>query len=114
MATVVLSAKLAESVLGKPILDTAALFGGQETCSVRLQIVSRKTTGATRADTDPVVDKPPADSANEHRSQAFDDEDPCPAALATQTTHLRDGGGQQTTEGAGKGGICEEDCQAEA
>ena len=38
---VVLSAKLAELVLSKSVLNTAALFGGQEARSVGLQTVSK-------------------------------------------------------------------------
>lgn len=55
-----------------------------------------------------VVHRPEGSGAKDHGHDALEDEDPGPAGLAALTVHEIDGGGQETTEGAGDGGGGEE------
>jgi len=61
-----------------------------------------------------VVHHPEGGDPDDHRHEAFEDEDPGPAALAAHAAHQADGGREQPTEGAGHGGGGEEDGHADA
>ena len=60
-----------------------------------------------------VEDHPPAEDADEDGHQSFDDKDPAPPLVAGDAVHLRDGGGEETTEGSGESGSGEEESRAE-
>jgi len=61
-----------------------------------------------------VVHHPEGGDPDEHGQEAFEDEDPGPAALAADAAHQADGGREQSAEGPGHGRGREEDGHADA
>jgi hypothetical protein len=52
---------------------------------------------------------PEADDRNHDGEESFEDEDPGPARLSTDTVHVHDSSGQQATKGSGESCGTEED-----